>query len=61
MKQTATQGPVELRYELPEKAYVTLVIEDEHGKRIRNLIGDAFRPTGRKVNYWDGADDEANF
>ena len=58
LKRTATTGPVELAYELPHKAYVTLVIEDEQGKRVRNLIADAFRLAGRNVDYWEGADDE---
>ena len=58
LKRTVTSGPVELRYELPFDANVTLVIENETGKRIRNLIGDAFRPVGINVDYWDGADDE---
>lgn len=60
MKQTATSGPVELSYELPDNAYVTLVLEDEQGRRVRNLIADAFRPAGANVDYWDGADDEGH-
>ena len=50
-------GPVAVRYDLPHDANVTVVIEDEQGGRIRNLIGDQKRPAGPNVDYWDGAND----
>ena len=40
IKTTATIGPVEIVYELPDKSYVTLVVESKEGKRVRNLIAD---------------------
>jgi len=58
IKTTATIGPVEIVYELPDKNYVTLVVETREGKRVRNLIADTLRPGGRNADYWDGADDE---
>ena len=58
IKTTATIGPVEIVYELPDKSYVTLVVESKEGKRVRNLIADTLRPGGRNADYWDGADDE---
>lgn len=54
----ATEGPVAIPYDLPTRGFVTLVIEGQTGKRIRNLIGDYPRAAGRNVDYWDGLDDE---
>ncbi len=53
----STAGAVPIEYELAADARVTLVIEDEHGKRVRNLIGAYPRPKGENVDYWDGLDD----
>jgi len=44
-------------YALPEAGYVTLVIEDAQGRRVRNLVGGVPRPAGRSVERWDGLDD----
>ena len=52
-----TAGAIALDYDLPEAARVTLVIEDEQGRRIRNLIGGYPRPAGRHTDFWDGLDD----
>ncbi len=49
---------VELRYTLPSDGFVTLVIDDAHGRRVRNLIGAAPRPAGPHTELWDGADDQ---
>ncbi len=54
---TRTEGPVALEYTLPAEAYVTLVIEDAAGHRVRNLIANASRPAGKNTDFWDGADD----
>ncbi|HKG05557.1 MAG TPA: PA14 domain-containing protein [Pedobacter sp.] len=41
-----------------EKAgFVTLVIEDEHGIRVRNLISETAFLAGNNIVYWDGLDD----
>jgi hypothetical protein len=54
---TKTQGPVPLEYTLPADSFVTLVIEDAAGRRLRNLIANAPRKAGKNTDYWDGADD----
>jgi len=52
-----TQGPVALKYTMPFDGFVTLVIEDEHGIRVKNLVGMAPRSKGEQVDYWDGTDE----
>lgn len=54
----STKGSVSIEYRIPKDDYVTLVIEDEQGRRIRNLIADYPRKAGRNIDYWDGRDDE---
>ncbi|MDQ3813714.1 MAG: hypothetical protein M3347_07160, partial [Armatimonadota bacterium] len=54
----ATQGPVEIRYNLPTDARVTVAIEDASGKRVRNLIAALPRKAGPNVERWDGLDDD---
>ncbi len=51
------QGPVEIAYELPGDAQVTLAIDDMSGKRIRNLVAAQPRKAGRVTEHWDGRDD----
>jgi hypothetical protein len=34
-----------------------LVIENERGLRVRNLVSEAFFPAGDQVAWWDGLDD----
>ena len=48
-----TTGPVKLAYAMPFDGYATLVIEDEQGLRVRNLIGMAPRGKGEQTDYWD--------
>ena len=36
---------------------VTLVIEDEQGQRVRNLVSETPYPAGDNVAWWDGSDD----
>jgi hypothetical protein len=60
MKATAAEeakGPVEVAYELPKDARVTIAIEDKDGKRVRNLISAAPRKAGKNMEKWDGLDD----
>jgi hypothetical protein len=54
----STSGPVPIRYGIPAAGGVTLVIEDEQGRRVRNLISDYPREAGVNMDYWDGRDDE---
>ncbi|HCE42542.1 MAG TPA: hypothetical protein DET40_03220 [Lentisphaeria bacterium] len=48
---------IPVKFTLPEDGFVTLVIEDKDGKRIRNLISETPFPKGENVTYWDGTDD----
>jgi hypothetical protein len=54
----AADGRLELRYSLPSDSLITLVIDDERGRRVRNLIGAEPRKTGANVELWDGTDDQ---
>src|SRR5579885_602711 len=47
--------PVHIRLEKP--GYVTLVIEDAQGRRIRNLISETLLPAGDNTVMWDGYDE----
>jgi len=49
--------PIPVRFKLPEEGFVTLVIEDGNGKRIRNLIAETKFPAGENTTWWDGMDD----
>lgn len=42
---------------LKEAGYVTLVVEDETGHRVRNLIADTWFKAGKNTASWDGMDD----
>ncbi len=50
-------APVPVRFHLPEDGYVTLVIEDETGKRVRNLVSETPFSAGENVVWWDASDD----
>jgi len=49
--------PIPITFELDEPAFVTLVIEDTNGTRVRNLVSETHFPAGRNVVWWDGLDD----
>lgn len=49
--------PIPVRFTLAEAGYVTLVIEDKGGRRIRNLVSETYFPAGANVAWWDGMDD----
>jgi hypothetical protein len=53
-----TEGPVKLQYTMPYDGFVTIVIEDAQGRRIKNLIGMAPRSKGKQTDYWDGTDEQ---
>ena len=62
LKVTATpesvaHAPVPVRFHLPEDGFVTLVIEDETGQRVRNLVSETPFPAGDNVVWWDATDD----
>ncbi|QDV66801.1 Serine/threonine-protein kinase PknD [Rosistilla carotiformis] len=49
--------PIPVRFHLPEAGLVTLVIEDQNGQRVRNLVSETPYPAGENVAWWDGSDD----
>ena len=49
--------PIPVRFQLPEAGLVTLVIEDQQGRRIRNLVSETPLPAGDNIAWWDGSDD----
>lgn len=49
--------PIPIRFHLEAPGYVTLVIEDVNGKRVRNLVSETSFPAGENVAWWDGLDD----
>ncbi len=53
----AATPPIPLRIHLPEEGFVTLVIDDAAGKRVRNLLSETNLPAGDQVVWWDGMDD----
>jgi hypothetical protein len=48
---------IPVKFTIPEEGYVTLVIEDKNGKRVRNLVSEAHFQKGDNIAWWDGADD----
>ena len=52
-----TQGPISINYQVQKAGYVSLVIDDERGVRVRNLLKEEYRDKGPQVARWDGADD----
>ena len=49
--------PIPIRFHLDKPGYVTLVIEDQQGQRVRNLVSEGFFPAGNNVTWWDALDD----
>ncbi len=43
--------------ELAKPQFVTVVIEDAEGKRVRNLVAETKMPAGKNIVPWDGYDD----
>jgi WD40 repeat protein len=58
LRQQEAQGPVDITYDLPEDARVTLAIDDADGKRVRNLVPSLARTKGSNTEHWDGLDDK---
>jgi len=55
--QQKQQPPIAVRFTLPEPGWVTLVIEDAAGKRVRNLVADTWFDQGDNTAWWDGSND----
>ena len=49
--------PIPVRFHLDEPRFVTLVIDDANGRRIRNLVSETWYPAGDNVAWWDGMND----
>jgi hypothetical protein len=52
-----TESGIPIRFPLDKASYVTLVIEDTMGKRVRNLVAETQLPAGNNLIMWDGYDD----
>lgn len=53
----AEHPPILIHFQLPEAGFVTLVIDDANGKRVRNLVAETAFPKGDNMVWWDGTDD----
>ena len=53
----APHPPIPIKFSLKEAGFVTLVIEDASGKRVRNLVSETPFPAGDNTAWWDGLDD----
>ena len=51
--------PIPIRFHLESPGMVTLVIEEAHGVRVRNLVSETPFPAGDNIAWWDGLDDLA--
>jgi hypothetical protein len=53
----ALNPPIPVHFTLPSPAYVSLVIDDAQGNRVRNLVSDTLFPAGLNTVFWDGTND----
>jgi hypothetical protein len=49
--------PIAVRFHLDRPGFVTLVIDDQNGDRVRNLVAETRFPAGDNTAWWDGLDD----
>ena len=56
-RESVVHPPIPIRFNLPVAGYVTLVIEDQQGQRVRNLVAETLFPAGADTAWWDGLDD----
>jgi hypothetical protein len=54
---SAPHAPIAVEFALPQAGFVTLVIDDADGRRVRNLASETSFPAGKHEVYWDGLDD----
>jgi hypothetical protein len=45
--------PIPVHFHLDRPGFVTLVVEHEHGMRVRNLVSETYFPAGDQVALWD--------
>jgi hypothetical protein len=55
--QQQSHPPIPIRFHLDQPAYVTLVIDNDQGQRVRNLVSETPFPAGENTAWWDGLDD----
>ncbi|MFC5862566.1 hypothetical protein ACFPT7_09715 [Acidicapsa dinghuensis] len=53
----AIHPPIPVQFTLPAAGYVSLVIDDAAGNRVRNLVSDTYFPAGSNNVWWDGSSD----
>ena len=56
-KAEAVKGLVPVEFEMPYDGFATIVVEDDKGNRVKNLVSDAPFGKGPNVVYWDATDD----
>jgi hypothetical protein len=49
--------PIAVHFHLDHPGFVTLVVENERGERVRNLFSETYFSAGDQVAWWDGLDD----
>jgi len=49
--------PIPVHFTLATPAFVSLVIDDAQGNRVRNLVSDTWFEAGPNTVWWDGTDD----
>jgi hypothetical protein len=52
-----TNPPIPVRFTLDSPGYVSLVIDDANGNRVRNLVSDTWFAAGPNTVWWDGTND----
>jgi hypothetical protein len=55
--QEPAHPPIPIRFTLAQPGFVTLVIEDARGIRVRNLLSETSFPKGENTVWWDALDD----
>ena len=51
-----TLPDIPITFTLSEAGYITIVLEDQNGNRVRNLIQETYFPAGTHTVSWDGYD-----
>jgi len=51
------QDAIPIQFTLQKAGYVSLVIENNDGIRVRNLVSETWLPAGKNTIQWDGLDD----
>ena len=54
---TSPKPPIPVNFTLDTASFVTLVIDDAKGNRVRNLVSDTWFEKGANTVWWDGTDD----